>query len=494
MNQWELVFEESSFQSIRKIVAQVEPLRNALNSMEFRYDIHMVSSKRNPKLSELSAEETYRMKTAGSMKMFEQASRIMPGGQSHNARFFEPYPFFADRARGKNIWDVDGNRYVDYWMGHTALILGHSPDVVVRAIRAQSGNGLLFGSPNRSAFELASLITKAVPCAESVRFCTTGAEATMYAVRLARAFTKKNTIIKMAGGWHGYSSALTVGVSPPYNVPESAGLIADDDRFVRLADFNDIEKTREVFDSASGDLAGVIIEPVIGAGGVIPARKEYLEFLRQKCTELGAVLVFDEIITGFRLGLGGAQEYFGVRPDLCTLGKILGGGLPVSAVVGRNEIMTLADVTNKSKTQRCWIGGGTFSENALCMRTGIATMNFLVDNRKSVYRGLDKLGENLRKSVDRVFSKEGIRTKSTGAGSLFTTHFLAENQKDIESPSDVNSSDKHTQKEFYFSLIAKKGIYFIPGHIGAISTAHAKSDVDYYVDSVAEYAEKKTQN
>ncbi len=450
----------------------------------------MATSKKISKLAQLSDEEAYRKKTAGSMKMFEQASKIMPGGQSHNARFFEPYPFFAEKAHGKYIWDVDGNRYVDYWMGHTALILGHSPEVVVRAIKAQSTNGLLFGSPNKYAFELAGLVTKVVPCAESVRFCTTGAEATMYAVRLARAFTRKNTIIKMAGGWHGYSSALTVGVSPPYDVPESAGLIADDDRFVRLADFNDIEMTKAVFDSASGDLAGVIVEPMIGAGGVIPARKEYLELLRQKCTELGAVLVFDEIITGFRLGLGGAQEYFGIRPDLCTLGKILGGGLPVSAVAGRNEIMSLADVTNKSKTQRCWIGGGTFSENALCMRAGIATMNFLMNNRKSIYKGLEKLGENLRKSVDGVFSKAGIKTKSTGMGSLFTTHFLAENQNDIQSPADVNSSNKHAQKEYYFSLIAKKGIYFLPGHIGAISTAHAKSDVDYLVDSTADYAEK----
>lgn len=447
--------------------------------------------KRAEDTSTLSDEELYRSKTGRSLKMFEDACKIMPSGQSHNARFFEPYPFYAQKAHGKYIWDVDGNRYVDYWMGHTALILGHSPDVVAKKIRLESRNGLLLGSPNRYAYELASLVTDMVPCAELVRFCTTGAEATMYAVRLARAFTGKNTIIKMAGGWHGYSSALTVGVSSPYNVPESAGLLSDDDKYVKLAEFNDIPKTKEVFDSAGQDLAGVIIEPVVGAGGVIPAKKEYLEFLRQRCTELGAVLIFDEIITGFRLGLGGAQEYYNIKPDLCTLGKILGGGLPVSAVAGRNDILSLADVTNKSKTQRCWIGGGTFSENALCMKSGIATLEFLQRNRKSLYKNINKLAEDLRTSVDKIFSENGIRTKSTGAGSLFTTHFLSEDQSDILSPSDVNASKKAEQKHFYFSMIARNGIYFIPGHLGAISTAHSAADVRNYLKAAEAYAKRR---
>jgi glutamate-1-semialdehyde 2,1-aminomutase len=448
------------------------------------------SSRKRTITSSISDEELYRSKTRASLKMFEQARKIMPGGQSHNARFFEPYPFFAEKAQGKYIWDVDGNRYVDYWMGHTALILGHSPAVVVSKIKEQSANGLLLGSPNKYAFELAGLVTKAVPCAESVRFCTTGAEATMYAVRLARAFNKRSTIVKMAGGWHGYSSALTMGVSAPYNVPESAGLIADDDRFVKLAEFNNIEQTKQVLDSSANDLAGVIIEPVVGAGGVIPAKKEYLEFLKQKCSELGAILIFDEIITGFRLALGGAQEYYGITPDMCTLGKILGGGLPVSAIAGKSEIMSLADVTNKSKTERCWIGGGTFSENSLCMKTGIATLNHLSKNRKSIYRNLNRLGEDLRKSVDKIFAEHGIRTSSSGAGSLFTTHFLSANQDGVSSPSDVSVSNKDAQKDYYFSLIARDGIYFIPGHLGAVSTAHSRADIDAYINATERYAKK----
>lgn len=440
--------------------------------------------------AEVTDEEIYRKKTPHSEKMFEQARAIMPGGQSHNARFFAPYPFYAERARGKYIWDVDGNRYVDYWMGHTALILGHSPQIVSSVIKQQSTNGLLMGSPNRFAFELAELVNETVPCAESVRFCTTGAEATMYAVRLARAFSKKNTIVKMAGGWHGYSSALTVGVSAPYDVPESAGLIADDEKFVRLAEFNNLEQTRSVIDSCSSDLAGVIIEPVVGAGGVIPAKKEYLELLQRRCDELGAVLIFDEIITGFRLGLGGAQEYYGMKPDLCTLGKILGGGLSVSAVAGRADIMSLADTSNKSKTERAWIGGGTFSENALCMRAGIATLEHLKKSRKSLYKNLNKLGENLRTSVDRAFQKNGIRTESTGAGSLFATHFPSEGQEKLLSPGDVNASNKSAEKQYYFSLIARNGIYYLPGHLGAVSEAHSQEDLDDYIAATEQYAER----
>jgi len=424
--------------------------------------------------------------------MYVKASKIMPGGQSHNARFFLPYPFFASRARGKYIWDIDGNRYTDYWMGHTALIFGHSPPFVVKALQSQVSNGLLYGAPNKYAYELAKLVHETVPSAESVRFCTTGAEATMYAVRLARGFAKRKIIVKIAGGWHGYNSALAIGVSPPYDVPESSGLLSDDDRLVKLAAFNNIEETKHVISENPEDIAGVIIEPVMGAGGVLPANKQYLEFLRSKCSKIGALLIFDEIITGFRLSLGGAQEYYGVTPDVTTLGKILGGGLPVSAIVGRTEILELANAeAHKGKSERVWIGGGTFSENALCMRAGIATINRLVEDRKEVYGRLEKCGEKLRTSIDKAFIESGYRTNTTGAGSLFATHFLKEDQKSISSPEDVNSSDRATEKEYYFSLIAEHGIYFIPGHIGALSTAHTGSDIEELVSATLDFAKRR---
>jgi len=432
----------------------------------------------------------YKQKTPLSFKMYAKARELMPGGQSHNARFFDPYPFFAAKAKGKYLWDIDGNRYVDYWMGHTALILGHSPEVVAKEIRNQAVRGLLFGSPNKYALELAELVNEIVPCAEMIRFCTTGTEATMYAVRLARAFTGRNTVVKMAGGWHGYNSSLSVGVNAPYDVPESAGLVGDDDRFVKLARFNDLESTRLILEESSQDVAAVILEPVMGAGGVLPAEKQYLEFLKKKCDEIGALLIFDEIITGFRLGLGGAQEHYGIKPDLCTLGKNLGGGLPVSAIAGRSEIMELADVSNKSKTQRAWIGGGTFSENALCLRAGIATLRYLQGNHRTVYKKINAMGDQTRREVDRIFSENGVRTKTTGVGSLFATHFLAEDQKDIRSPADVNASEKKAGTHYYFSLIVRDGIYYLPGHVGAISTAHRKTDIDQFLAATERYAKK----
>ncbi|MDG7002115.1 MAG: aminotransferase class III-fold pyridoxal phosphate-dependent enzyme, partial [Nitrososphaerota archaeon] len=314
-------------------------------------------------------------------------------------------------------------------------------------------------------------------------------EATMYAVSLARAHTRRKDIVKISGGWHGYSSALTIGVSAPYTTPESAGLVAEEESFVKLAEFNDIEATRKVLTQIGNEVAGIIIEPVMGAGGVIPAQKEYLKFLRAECDRLGIVLIFDEIITGFRLAIGGAQEYFGIKPDLCTLGKILGGSLPVSAIAGRSEIMSLADVQNKTKVERCWIGGGTFSENALCMRAGIATLKHLSTNKKTIYKTIGELGGTVRKQVDKVFSDYGIRTQTTGLGSLFATHFLNEGQESLVGPRDVDSSDRSLEKRYYFELIAKNNIYFIPGHIGAISTEHLKSDVEAFVKASEQFAQ-----
>ncbi len=437
-------------------------------------------------------EKIYRNKTRKSYRMYLDSSRIMPGGQSHNARFFDPYPFYTDMAKGKYIWDVDGNRYTDYWMGHTALISGHSPSFVVSSLKKQVSNGLLYGTPNRLAHELARLVNDTVPSAESVRFCSTGAEATMYAVRLARGYTKRKTIVKIAGGWHGYNSALAVGVTQPYTVTESAGMIAEDDKLVKLARFNDLEETRRILRESPEEIAGIIIEPVMGGGGVLPAQKEYLKFLRSECSKNGALLIFDEVITGFRLSLGGAQEYYGITPDVTTLGKILGGGLPVSAIVGRSEILELANVSRyKSKTERVWIGGGTFSENALCMCSGIATLRHLMENKKSIYKRLEKMGNKLRTSVDKMFGENGFRTRTTGSGSLFATHFLTDEQEEISSPDDVDSSNRTLEKEYYFSMIAEHGIYFLPGHIGAISTVHSENDVEDLVDASQTFARKK---
>jgi glutamate-1-semialdehyde 2,1-aminomutase len=434
--------------------------------------------------------ELYKEKTKRSKELFLKAQKIMPGGQSHNARFFEPYPFFALKAKGKYIWDVDGNRYVDYWMGHTALILGHSPTIVSNVIREGANKGLLYGAPNKFAYDLAEMVVKTVPCAEAVRFCTTGAEATMYAVRLAKAFSHKKVVAKIAGGWHGYSSALMVGVSSPYDVSESAGLVPEEEKSVILVEFNDIERTRKVLDQ-NPEVATIILEPLLGAGGVLPADVEYLKFLREECDRRGILLIFDEIITGFRLALGGAQEYYGIMPDLCTLGKILGGGMPASAIAGRKDIMELADVRNKSKKERCWIGGGTFSENALPMKAGLATLRYLHSHRSTVYKRIGSLGDRIRRSVDKIFAERGVPAQTTGVGSLFATHFPKEGQGKISKPSEVEASNRSIEKKYYFHLLSKNGIFFIPGHIGAISTAHGDVDVRAFLEGTERFADSE---
>jgi glutamate-1-semialdehyde 2,1-aminomutase len=434
-------------------------------------------------------ESNYRSRTSKSRAMYKVARSLMPGGLSHNARFFTPYPFFEKRARGQHLWDIDGNRYTDYWMGHTALILGHSSAVVRAELRRQIPNGLLPGTANENSLGLARLVSEIVPCAEGVRFCTTGAEATMYAVRLARAFTRRNQIIKMAGGWHGFNSSLTYGVQAPFEGTESAGLIPEEKERVKLAPFNKIHETTNLVMENAKDLAGVIIEPVMG-GGVLPANKDYLQTLRKLCSETGAVLIFDEVITGFRLALGGAQEYYGIKPDLCTLGKIMGGGLPASAIVGKKEIMALADPTvNRPKDERAWIGGGTFSEHALAMSAGRVTLEYLKKNRKAVYGRLEREGDEVRRSLNQEFEKRGIRSSTTGTASLFGTHFLSENQEGISTQEDLVESRRELELPYFLYLMAMKGIFILPGHISAISSAHTKFDISQLAKASGDFAD-----
>jgi len=322
------------------------------------------------------ALELYLRRTRRSKELFDAAKRVFVGGVNHNIRFFEPYPFFAERALGAFLWDVDGNRYVDYWMGHSSLILGHSSETITTKLREQINNGTIFGTVNEVSLRLGELVCECVACAEQVRFCNSGAEATMYGVRLARAYTKKRVVIKIEGGWHGYNSDLVKDVSPPFGV-ESAG-VEESVKYVASAPFNDLEAARRVISKNRSDLACVLVEPVLG-GGVIPAERDYLKGLREETEKAGCLLFFDEVITGFRLALGGGQQYYGVIPDLATLGKVLGGGLPIGVVCGLKEVMAYAD-PKLPKSERAWIGGGTFSANPLSMTAGLSTLQYLRDN------------------------------------------------------------------------------------------------------------------
>jgi glutamate-1-semialdehyde 2,1-aminomutase len=431
------------------------------------------------------ALEVYLRKTKRSKELFEAAKRVFVGGVNHNIRFFEPYPFFAEKASGAFLWDVDGNRYLDFWMGHGSLILGHSPEVVTAKLREQVINGTIFGTVNEVSVKLGELICDCVPCAELVRFCNSGAEATMYGVRLARAYTKKRVVIKIEGGWHGYNSDLIKDVSSPFGV-ESAG-VEDNVKYVTSVPFNDLEAAKRKIDEKKSDLACVLVEPVLG-GGVIPAEREYLKGLREETEKAGCLLFFDEVITGFRIALGGGQEYYGIIPDLAALGKVLGGGLPIGAVCGLKEIMAYAD-PKLPKNERAWIGGGTFSANPLSMTAGLSTLQNLIANNGVIYPYLNELGEEARRGIDKAFAEVGIHSATTGLGSLLLTHF----PKDCEALKDaraVYNCDRRLQFQFYFALLAKHNIFFLPGHLGAISYAHTKQHIKMLIDSVVELAQE----
>ena len=281
--------------------------------------------------------DAYRQKTQKSEALFKRARKVMPGGISHNIHYFPPYPFYVKYAKGPKVWDVDGNEIVDLWMGHYTHLLGHHHDVIVEAIERQVKEGIHWGIVFEKQIEWAELIHELIPSAEMVRFCCSGTEATMYAVRLARAYTGKNTILKIAGGWHGANPDLTLAIKAPYDQRESLGLLPDLERFTKSIPFNDIPRTQEILHQNKKDLAGIILELATGEGGFVPATMDYLKMLRSETEASGALLIFDEVITGFRLSLGGGQKRFGITPDLTTLGKIMGGGLPVGAVAGKSK-------------------------------------------------------------------------------------------------------------------------------------------------------------
>ena len=426
----------------------------------------------------------YRKKTRKSRKLYGRALKAFAGGVSHNARYYEPYPLFITKARGKYVWDVDGNRLTDYWMGHAALILGHSPKVVSDALSAQVRNGTIYGLGSSHSIELAEEVQRSVPCAELLRFCNSGAEATMYLTRLVRAHTKRRIVVKILGGWHGYNTELNKGVHIPQSGPESAGILEEEQSHVLSIPFNDSAAAEEVLKQNRNEVAAIFLEPVLGAGGCIPAKRDYLKSLRELTSASGALLAYDEIITGFRLALGGAQELYGVKPDVATFGKILGGGLPIGLVCGQKEILSLADPRLKEHSRFVSIGGGTFSENPLTMVAGLATVRYLKRNRDAVYGRLARLGQRVRRELDRSFTEAHVDAHTTGNGSLFATHFAKLVPRNAE---DAATSDSVKQHAYGLGLISEN-VFVLPGHVGALSTAHSEDDIRNFVKVSAKLA------
>jgi glutamate-1-semialdehyde 2,1-aminomutase len=418
----------------------------------------------------------YGNSTKTSKILFDRAKKVFAGGVNHNIRFFRPYPFFAKRAKGKYLIDVDDNKYTDYWMGHWSLILGHSPRIIMSALSRQLDSGTLYGTANSVSLSLGELIQKIMPSAENVRFSSTGSEATMYAVRIARAKTRKRKVAKAIGGWHGFNTTLMHSVNYPFNEDEGLGLVAEEREFIESLPFNDLDASIRILEGSLDDLACIILEPILAGAGCIPPEPGYLKGLQEFAQRRDIIFILDEIVTGFRLSSGGAASRY--NPDLFTLGKIVGGGMPVGVVCGRKELLTLADFNALDrKSSKCAIGGGTYSCNPLTMIAGLTTIKYLEKNKNILYQRINELGERARSGLTKIFTEGKIDVQVTGEGSLFLTHFLNDKVRRIRDALDVATCDQQQLFKYHMALMALHRIFFLPSKMGAISFAHTDSDI-----------------
>jgi glutamate-1-semialdehyde 2,1-aminomutase len=431
----------------------------------------------------------YMERTPGSAKLYDRAAQVMPGGISHNPRYFAPYPLYIKKASGSKIWDVDGNEYVDLWMGHYAHILGYQPEPIFKVLQAKIAEGTHWGIVNEYQVAFAEDICRIVPCAEKIRFGVSGTEATMYAVRLARAHTGRNIILKVRGGWHGAGTDLSLAIHAPMDVPESAGLPPGAAEYTRTLSFNDTKETIAAIHRHGPDLAGVIIEAV--GQYFIPPVDGFLEAVQEETKKAGAVFILDEVITGFRLSLRGAQGRYKLKPDLTTMGKVLGGGLNLGLVAGRKEIMDLASPTvGLPKGRGVLMGGGTFSCMLPSMIAGRTMLRHLEEHEKEVYPALEEKGQKLRQGIEKAFRSHEIPVKCFGVGSLFTTCFPKaadtplRNMEDVELHTDM----VRREKQFRLSLL-NKGVYTMYGG-GAVSMAHSDRDLEHIIKAAEKVAEE----
>jgi glutamate-1-semialdehyde 2,1-aminomutase len=415
----------------------------------------------------------YRSRTKRSAELYERAKEILPAGVTYRGRHFDPYPFTAVYGKAQKLYDVDGNSYIDFWCGHMALILGHAHPKVVEAVKDQMEKGTLFGMPHEGEMRLAEQVRKMVPSAEMVRFGNSGTEAILSAVRLARAYTKRDLVGKFEGNWHGGYDAVHVAVRAPLDRRQSGGLTDGQLKDTVILPYNDIEGVMRAIKGKESQVAGIILEPVMGAGGFVAADKEFLRDLRELCTRNGILLIFDEIVTGFRLGPGGAQEHYGVLPDVTCLGKIVGGGLPIGAVVGRREIMERMDHTKYAQEEFAF-QGGTFAANPLSMAAGYATLKCLEDG--SIYKKLDRLGEKARENLKGLFEAAGIDVQVLGLKSMFSCHFT---KKEIRNIHDTFTSNSDLSTDYHAHLLGRGIFTYAPYRIhGVLSAAHEDDDVD----------------
>jgi glutamate-1-semialdehyde 2,1-aminomutase len=444
----------------------------------------------------------YEKKTARSRAVFRRAEKVMIAGGSHTIRLWRPYPFFAASAEGPSVRDVDGNTYIDYWQGHYANILGHNPKLIRQRIASLLERGALHtGFEASHQIELAEALVRGLGGSDAkVRFTTSGTLATMYAIMMAQGLTGRDHVLKVGGGWHGASPYLLKGVKyradKGFEGRESAGLLDGIVERTLITRFNDADDLRKAIGEHGDRIACFIVEPFIGVGGFIPASKEYLELARRLTAKHGIILIFDEIISGFRFCPGGLQTLYRIRPDLTTLGKIIGGGHAVAAVVGPREIMEECE-HGRGGGDRVYFEGGTFSAHAEYMKAGFIMLGHLADHAETIYPRLARSGEQLRRGIERVFAEAGLSARCTGDGnavvpgsSLFMVHFPRLPGVTYDRPEDIHDarrSDLVMREELLKLALLVNGVNVVHGG-GAVSAAHGAKDIKTTIAAYGEAA------
>ncbi len=421
------------------------------------------------------------MSQVKSEQLFAEALKFIPGGVNSPVRAFRAVggqPFFVNKAQGARVWDVDGNEYIDYVGTWGPAILGHAHPKIIRAVQQAAAQGTSFGIPNPLEVAMARLICSVVPSVRKVRMCNSGTEATMSAIRLARGFTRREKIIKFEGCYHGHVDSLLVKAGSgalTFGHPDSQGVPAAFTQHTVVLPFNDVESVKAAFAANPGNIAAVILEPVPGNAGLYLPRPGYLEFLREITAANGAVLIFDEVMTGFRLSLGGAQQRYGITPDLTCFGKIIGGGLPVGAFGGRTEIMDcLAPLGPVYQA-------GTLSGNPLAMAAGLAGLEELQASK--AYDRLETLGAQLEEGMRAAAKAARVDVQFQRIGSMFCGYFTSQ---PVHNLADAMRSDRDRFAKYFHGMLAE-GVYLAPSQFeaGFMSTAHTPEAIEKTVQAAA---------
>jgi glutamate-1-semialdehyde 2,1-aminomutase len=413
------------------------------------------------------------MRTDKSARLFARAQELIPGGVNSPVRAFRSVggtPRFMSQGKGSRIWDVDGNEYIDLVLSWGPLILGHAPEPVVAAAREALARGSTYGAPTEAEVRMAELVTRAFPSVELVRMVNSGTEATMSAIRVARAFTGRDKIIKFDGCWHGHADGLLAKAGSTglqYGVPDSAGVPAAYAGETLVARYNDLESVRGLVAAYPDQIAAVIVEPVAGNMGVVPPRDGFLAGLREITAERGILLILDEVITGFRVAFGGAQELYDIDADMTTLGKIIGGGFPVGAYGGKRHIMESVSPLGPA------VQAGTLAGNPVAMSAGVATLTAL--QQPGIYDELERKSAILAEGVAEAAAQAGVPIVCNRVGSMMTVFFSKEPIRDA---TDLDHADKEAYARFFHAML-ERGVYLAPSYCEAafLSTAHSDADL-----------------